>query len=408
MISLTRILGLGSQDMAGAPGPKTADLLRSGQPVTIVCFGDSVTGVYYHSGGRRAWSDVLEYLLHRIYPSARVTVINAGVSGNTSGQGLARMEADVLSHRPQLVVAMFGLNDVARGRGPREFRDHLAAIVTRARGAGAEIILMTPNSIYPGDPERPPLRVAEYAEVVRAAGRELNVPVADAFGAFESIRTADPGAWEHLMSDTIHPNLEGHKLLAEEAAWTISGQRLRVGELAPLNPAWPRVLSRVRARQPVRIVAMRPYDQLIASALRAAAPSVKVEVTTWDPGRRLLPAMAKEAQGLGRFKDREPDLFILAVPAGAGAADEGDYYRAYSAVLNGTLPFGPGGWDYLAVLPSVDSGRLNPAQHRAEELAIEAIRGKDVPWLGRGGDESTSAADLLARRTRELLGVPAP
>src|ERR1700722_8073416 len=96
--------------------PKLAvvQLLEDGEPVRIVCFGDSVTGVYYHTGGRRAWCDLLGLALERIYLNAKIEMINAGVSGNTSAEGLQRMEADVLSHNPQLVVVMFGLNDVAR------------------------------------------------------------------------------------------------------------------------------------------------------------------------------------------------------------------------------------------------------------------------------------------------------
>jgi len=38
---------------------KTTQLMEAGQPVRIVCFGDSITGVYYHTGGRRAWCDLL-------------------------------------------------------------------------------------------------------------------------------------------------------------------------------------------------------------------------------------------------------------------------------------------------------------------------------------------------------------
>ena len=76
-----------------APGhctPRTAQLLAQGtEPVRIVCFGDSITGIYYHTGGRRAWSDMLALALQRLYPNARVEVLNAGASGNTTAAGLA-------------------------------------------------------------------------------------------------------------------------------------------------------------------------------------------------------------------------------------------------------------------------------------------------------------------------------
>ena len=144
-------------------------LLQTGQePVRVVCFGDSITGVYYHTGGRRAWCDMLGIALKRLYPQARVEMFNAGISGNTSAAGLKRIEKDVLARRPHLVVVMFGMNDTARA--PREqFEANLKSIVDRCRGIGAAVVLCTPNSVYPNEP-RPVERLAQFAESVRRVG----------------------------------------------------------------------------------------------------------------------------------------------------------------------------------------------------------------------------------------------
>ena len=49
------------------------ELLESGsEPVRIVCFGDSITGVYYHTGGQRAWCAMLEIALQQLYPQAKL------------------------------------------------------------------------------------------------------------------------------------------------------------------------------------------------------------------------------------------------------------------------------------------------------------------------------------------------
>src|SRR5262245_61679351 len=76
--------------------PKTRAALESGQPVKIVCFGDSVTGVYYHTGGRRAYTDMLGIALKKACPKADVTMINAGISGHATTNALERIERDVL------------------------------------------------------------------------------------------------------------------------------------------------------------------------------------------------------------------------------------------------------------------------------------------------------------------------
>ena len=88
---------------------KTAEKLKANQPVKIVCLGDSVTGIYYHTGGRRAYPEMLGTALILRYPRADVTVINAGISGNTTVNGLKRLQKDVLDHQPDLVTVIVTL-----------------------------------------------------------------------------------------------------------------------------------------------------------------------------------------------------------------------------------------------------------------------------------------------------------
>src|SRR5690606_5814812 len=116
------------------------------EPVRIVCFGDSITGVYYHTGSKRAWPELLGLALRQARPAAQLEVVNAGLSGNTTAQALARIERDVIAHQPHLVVAMFGMNDVAR-LPLRDFEANLARIADRCRAAGAEMVFCTPNSV---------------------------------------------------------------------------------------------------------------------------------------------------------------------------------------------------------------------------------------------------------------------
>ncbi len=382
--------------------------LTLGQPVKIVCFGDSITGVYYHTGGRRAWCDALGVALQRAYPQAKLEMINAGVSGNTTADGLRRMEADVLSHRPQLVVAMFGMNDVASAT-PDEFRANLGEIVRRSRERGAGIILMTPNWIRPEDSSLPPERVAEYAEIVRQTARELGVPVADAFTAFKNIHTTDRREWTRLMSDSIHPNWRGHLLFAAEAAGVIIGQKPALNDLPPLRPALPRVRARLLAGEPVRIVAMKPFDTLVGPALQAIHPGAQVDVTVWDPAGKSIAELEAEAKLNGWPKYREhpelprPDLVVIAVPADAAATDEVQFYRSYAWILNWSQSFDQPRHDCLAVLPSVARPDLTPTQQTAEQRALEVIADIDLPAVQRSPGETDSPAEVFAARLKALL-----
>src|SRR5678810_1004876 len=109
--------------------------LASGEPTRIVCFGDSITGAYYHTGGERAWCDMLGLALQRIYPQSHPEMINAGISGHTTANGLARMEKDVVAKQPHLVVVAFGMNDVARG-SLDDYVANLTTIIRRSHEAG--------------------------------------------------------------------------------------------------------------------------------------------------------------------------------------------------------------------------------------------------------------------------------
>ena len=113
----------------------TQRLKTPNHPTKIVCFGDSVTGVYYHTGGRRAYTKMVEIALKKAYPQADVTAVNAGISGNTTRHGLARIEKDVLAHKPDLVTVMFGLNDMT-GVPLDDYRKNLAEIIRRNRDTG--------------------------------------------------------------------------------------------------------------------------------------------------------------------------------------------------------------------------------------------------------------------------------
>ncbi len=202
---------------AQTPASKTADLLRSAaEPVRIVCLGDSVTGVYYHTGGRRAYPEMLQVALKRLYPNTQVDVINAGISGNTTIDALKRLDSDVLAHKPHLVTVMFGLNDMTRVPLP-EFEANLTTIIGKCRESGAEVMLCTPNSVT-DTPGRPTAKLIEYCAAIRAVGGRENARVVDVYAACEAVRSKDSFDWLMLMSDEIHPNAAGYDVMAERVA----------------------------------------------------------------------------------------------------------------------------------------------------------------------------------------------
>lgn len=134
------------------------DSLWSEAPVTIAFLGDSVTQGAFElnekgNGELQSTFDIesgypckLRTMLSKLFPTVTVTMINAGIGGGTAPHGLSRLERDVLSHHPDLVVVCFGLNDSLGGMSEMtKYLDSLREIFIQIQKTGAELIFMTPN-----------------------------------------------------------------------------------------------------------------------------------------------------------------------------------------------------------------------------------------------------------------------
>ncbi|MCA9066396.1 MAG: hypothetical protein KDA96_25185 [Planctomycetaceae bacterium] len=333
-----------------ASGNSVRSRLQSGEPVRIVCFGDSVTGVYYHTGSRQAYTDMLGVALRRIYPDADLTMINAGISGHTTADALARIDRDVLRHQPDLVTVMFGLNDMTRV-SPDDYRRNLRTIVEQCRAAGSEIILATPNNVIDTS-SRPTEKLIQYCDIIRETGQELNVPVCDVYRELEAVRSHDTFDWRLLMSDEIHPNMDGHKRVATAIAQTISGNRIPLDDVPPAAPL-QHTIERLKMNQPIRVLAMPPFDGFVEAGLKQIHPSAAVTVERWETDGRSLSDVEQDAKA--RVRAARPDLVLIALPRAATATLDSDaaFARSFAWVMNWSLNFGQPTWDVVVIHPSV-------------------------------------------------------
>ena len=379
--------------------PQTAPLLSAGrQPVTIVCLGDSITGVYYHSGGLRAYPEMLEIALQRIYPQARVTVRNAGISGDTTRGALARLDRDVIAHRPQLVTVMFGMNDLVKVPLD-EFKKNLTEITTRCRQAGAEVLLCTQDSVMETT-ARPSRVLAEFTQAICDVGRNERVNVVDCHALYEGVRAKDALAWTLLHSDEIHPNMDGHKVFATAIAQGISGRAVSLADVGPPAPALRHLRALLEAGKPVKVLAMPPFDQLIVPALAELFPRAEVAVTSWPTEGQSLSQIheaAKKVRKLGM------DLVLLAVPASAGAPTLEEFHQHYAWTMNLSLSFGPQQWDVVVVPPSTVKPGLTAEERRHEEFARRLIVAQDLSMIPRKQGDASATSDALSRWLKEQL-----
>jgi lysophospholipase L1-like esterase/pimeloyl-ACP methyl ester carboxylesterase len=366
---------IASQALALFP-EKTRQLLTDAkEPVRIVCIGDSITGVYYHSGSVRAYPEMLQIALQKLHPKAKVTVRNAGISGDTSKGGLARLERDVLAHKPHLVTIMFGMNDLVRVP-VADFIANMTQMIQRCRAAGAEVVLCTQNSIV-DSPQRPMAKLAEYSQAIRDLAKAESLGVADCFAAFEAVRAKDALEWNLLLSDAIHPNMDGHKLFAETIAKTITGQEVSLRDEPPPPNPLAHTLKLLGEGKPVTVFAMPPYDQQIGTALKKLHPEAQITVKSWPAAGKTLAELETAAKDVRSMK---PDLVVIAVPGQLTEKTPQTFHKHYAWIMNWSLSFGLQEWDVVVALPP-DADKLASRLVKAQDLSVIAPPDSLEKWL---------------------------
>ncbi len=190
---------------------RTLEDLKNGCDVTIVAFGDSITAGY---AVRRGFPSFWKEMLVRKYPEAKIEMINSGVSGDTTMDGLARLDWSVLSYEPDLVTINFGINDCVLRLGLEEFEMNLVEMVRRIRaGPGSEILLLSSQPL-----ETPPYDglVLDYYQAIERVAREMDVGFVDVYEAWmRQVRRGTP-LGSLVLSGLDHPNEAGYRIIAEE------------------------------------------------------------------------------------------------------------------------------------------------------------------------------------------------
>jgi lysophospholipase L1-like esterase/pimeloyl-ACP methyl ester carboxylesterase len=373
-------------DQLAAKSAASAPVLSSfDKENTIVCLGDSVTGVYYHTGGHRAYPEMLELALQATQPNAPIKVINAGISGNTTVNGLERLETDVLPHHPAIVTISFGLNDMVRVP-PEQFRSNLEQLVDRCRAQQSQVVLCTPNAVIDTS-DRPITKLVEYSGIIREVAAKKMVRVCDQYQAGERLKQRAPWTWRLTLSDAIHPNMDGHRRMAEELCRCITGQEISLDAVQPPESILERTQQRIDSGMPVRILSMAPVAAAAEAAIRAINADAKIEMTTWEIDGKSLAELEQEAKA--KVRAMMPDLVVLAIPPEAPAESDEQFVHAVSWIMNWSLSFGQQEWDVI----TVDPAALNPsANSERTTLLRKLVHAQHI----RGQALQTSIESLLS------------
>ena len=195
--------GLGT---SAADAPDAA-LANDKRPL-IVCFGDSLTAGYGTDPGQSYPDDLQRDLDAKGY---RYRVVNEGVSGNTTKDGLARLNHVVALH-PAITVVEFGGNDGLRGLPIADSRANLDEIVSALKASGTKVVLA--GITLPPDYGEDYIR--EFNQTYVVVAKKYEVPMMPFLlqGVF-----GQPGM---MQADRTHATAKGNEVVATNVMKLIS------------------------------------------------------------------------------------------------------------------------------------------------------------------------------------------
>jgi acyl-CoA thioesterase-1 len=209
--------------------PQTARAIRRGEALVIVAIGSSSTQGVGASDPAHTYPAVLAEELLRRWPRLDVTVVNAGVGGETAEQMLARFPRDVLPYRPQLVIWQTGSNQALTSEDVQGYEKTVREGIARLKATHVDIILM--------DLQYAPrvLGRLPHKAIVDAIGRvakDLKVALFQRFAVMRHWVTSGEYRMEDIISrDQLHMTHVSYRCIANLLADSLASAALA-------TPSW--------------------------------------------------------------------------------------------------------------------------------------------------------------------------
>lgn len=174
----------------------------------IVWMGDSITEFWIATDG--------DFFKNKPYA-------NRGISGQTTSQMLLRFRQDVISLKPEIVVILAGINDIAENTGPISLENILGNIISMAELAKTNDIKVVLSAVLPANkfPWRPDLqpadKVIQLNTMIEKYCKNNNLVYID---YYSKMVDSQKGLDAKFTNDGVHPTLSGYKImepLAEDA-----------------------------------------------------------------------------------------------------------------------------------------------------------------------------------------------
>jgi len=179
---------------------------------TMLVVGDSLSAGYGMDTDQ-TWVAMLESRLEEEGYGYRV--VNASISGDTTGGGLRRIPRALRVHQPEIVILELGGNDGLRGTPVSVLYSNLDSMISRARDSGALVVLA--GMLIP--PNYGPDYAEEFAAVYPALAQKYDLPLIPFFMDGVALNLS------LMQEDGIHPTVEAQPILLENV-WSVLSETL--------------------------------------------------------------------------------------------------------------------------------------------------------------------------------------
>ena len=180
----------------------------------VAFLGDSIT-----QNGNNSAGGYLHLVANGLKAAGvNIVVIPAGISGHKSDQMLARVDADVLSKKPQWMLLSCGVNDVwhgARGIPLEAYKTNITAIVRKAQDAGVKVMILTATMIREDQQTPENQKLIAYNDFLRVLAQEKGCLLADLNRDMQAVVIEARKTGERITTDGVHMAFGGNKMMAK-------------------------------------------------------------------------------------------------------------------------------------------------------------------------------------------------
>lgn len=176
---------------------------EQGEDMVIGVIGGSITEQYSASSYANCYASLVEQWWRKRFPDAKLTFVNAGIGGTNSYLGVHRVEEDLLSKEPDLVIVEFSVNDGNNAFFKKSYDNLVRRILTDEKEPAVMLLFTT---------QEDGTNAQENDSLI---GFRYHLPMISYGNAVLPEIEAGNLAWKDISPDNVHPNDRGHAILAE-------------------------------------------------------------------------------------------------------------------------------------------------------------------------------------------------